>query len=645
MNEHYKQLLSKEYPNAVSVLAEIVNLKAILSLPKGTEYFFSDLHGEHSAFLHMLNSASGSIRAKIQERFGGSLGMDEQEDLAALIYRPEATLRQLEQDGLLNEQWYRAAIFYLSEVCRIVSSKYTRSKVRKKLPPDFAYIIEELLYEDGSENRAEYHDAIIRSMVESGMADTLIIGICGAIRRLSVDVLHIIGDIFDRGPRADAILNELMKQPDIDIQWGNHDISWMGAAAGCGALVATVLRIGISYNSFDMLETAYGINLRALSSFAAAVYGEDPCEPFALHVLDENKYDAVNLPLAAKMHKAIAIIQFKLEGQLVRRHPEYGMSHRDMLSRVNYQEGTIAIGGVTYPLRDAYFPTVSPEDPLRLTPEETKLMDILSASFRHSEPLGRHIRFLYSNGSMYKRINGNLLYHGCIPMTQDGKLAAVRFGNASYRGRAYLDYTDEQARRAFFAPADSEERLAAQDFMWYLWCGNKSPLFGKDQMTTFERYFIADKKTHKEHPDPYYTQIEHRGTCEMLLREFDLAPGKHSHIISGHIPVKSKDGEHPRKGGGLLYIIDGGMAKSYQHTTGIGGYTLIFNSHHLALAAHPPYTGGNALHASPSLEIVEQMEPRVTVADTDNGKVLAQRVKELEWLLCAYQRGEMMEHR
>lgn len=642
MNQHYKQLLSKEYPNAVSVLAEIVNLKAILSLPKGTEYFFSDLHGEHSAFLHMLNSASGSIRAKIQERFGDSLSTEEQEDLAALIYRPETSLRQLEQEGRLNGQWYRAAIFHLSEICRIVSSKYTRSKVRKKLPPDFAYIIEELLYEDGSENRAEYHDAIIRSMVETDMADALIIGICGAIRRLSVDVLHIIGDIFDRGPRADAILNELMKQPDIDIQWGNHDISWMGAAAGCQALVATVLRIGISYNNFDLLEAAYGINLRPLSSFAATIYGDDPCEAFALHVLDENKYDAVNLPLAAKMHKAIAIIQFKLEGQLVRRHPEYGMGHRDMLSRVDYKAGTVDISGVVYPLRDTYFPTVSPEDPLALTPEEEKLMDILSASFRHSEPLGRHIRFLYSNGSMYKKINGNLLYHGCIPMMPDGELETVRFGDASYRGRDYLDYTDQQARQAFFAPVGSEEHLAAQDFMWYLWCGSKSPVFGKDQMTTFERYFIVDKKTHKEHPDPYYTQIERREACEMLLREFGLDPS-HSHIINGHIPVKSKDGEHPRKGGGLLYIIDGGMAKSYQRTTGIGGYTLIYNSRHLALAAHPPYTGSKALHASPTLEIVEQMEPRVTVADTDNGQVLAQRVQELEWLLGAYRRGEMME--
>ncbi|MGI6499041.1 MAG: fructose-1,6-bisphosphatase [Oscillospiraceae bacterium] len=643
MNEHYKQLLAREYPNAISVLAEIVNLKAILSLPKGTEYFFSDLHGEHSSFLHMLNSASGSIRAKIDERFGDTLNEEQREDLAALIYRPEVSLRKLEQKGDLGEEWYRTTISHLSEICRIVSSKYTRSKVRKKLPPDFAYIIEELLYEDGSDNRAEYHEAVIRSMVETGMADILIIGICTAIRRLSVDMLHIIGDIYDRGPRPDAILNELLKLPDIDVQWGNHDITWMGAASGSQVLIATVLRIGISYNNFDLLEAAYGINLRPLATFAATVYGDDPCEHFQLHVLDKNKHNSINLALGAKMHKAIAVIQFKLEGQLIAKRPEFGMHHRDLLHKIDFKTGEITLQGITYPLRDTNFPTVSPEDPLTLTQEESALMEILTGSFLHSEPLNRHIRFLYSSGSMYKRFNSNLLYHGCIPMTEEGTLDAFCLYGKTYRGRAWLDYIDTQMRLAYFGEADSPERQFAQDFVWYLWCGSKSPLFGKDQMTTFERYFIEDKKTHKEYMNPYYTSIAHREACEMILREFDLDPSK-SHIINGHVPVKWKDGEHPRKGDGLLYIIDGGMSKAYQRTTGIGGYTLIFNSRHLALAAHKPHSPcAVGPRPSPTLEIVEKMEPRMRVADTDIGKTLAARVEELKWLLAAYRRGEMTE--
>ena len=643
MNEHYKQLLARKYPNATSVLAEIVNLKAILSLPKGTEYFFSDLHGEHGAFLHMLNSASGTIRSKIDQRFGDTLDEAQREALATLIYQPEHTLRALEQDDGLDEAWYRQTIFHLAEICRMVSSKYTRSKVRKRLPSDFAYIIEELLYDDGSDNRSAYHEAIIRSMVETGMADTLIIGIRNAIRRLSVDMLHIIGDIYDRGPRPDAILNELLHFSDIDIQWGNHDITWMGAAAGSPALIATVLRIGIRYNSFDLLETAYGINLRPLSTFAATVYADDPCEFFQLHVLDENKYDSISLALGAKMHKAISVIQFKLEGQLIARRPEFHMEHRDLLNRINFKTGEITLKSGIYPLQDTNFPTVDPDNPLALTPEEEALMKSLTASFIYSEPLNRHIRFLYSYGSMYKRFNGNLLYHGCIPLTEGGKLETVELNGTRYQGRAWLDYIDTQTRLAYFGEPGSPQRQFAQDFVWYLWCGSKSPLFGKDQMTTFERYFVADKKTHKEYTNAYYKLIAHRETCEMLLREFELNPEK-SRIINGHVPVKTKKGEHPKKGDGLLYIIDGGMAKAYQSKTGIGGYTLIFNSQHLALAIHKPYSPDVATPPSPTLEIVEEIHPRMRVADTDTGKALSQRVEELKWLLAAYRRGELKEH-
>lgn len=641
IDKRYLMLLSKEYPNAQAAASEIINLKAIMSLPKGTEYFFSDLHGEHEAFLYQLKSASGVVRQKIDELFEQSTSEEERSELAKLIYYPENQLALAQKSKAEYSDWCRITIYRLVEVCRTAASKYTRSKVRKKLPKDFAYIIDELLHTDSGINKHRYCTEIIRNIVETQMSEEFIIALCYLIQQLFVDRLHIIGDIFDRGPRADAIMDALAKCHDVDIQWGNHDISWMGAAAGNWALIANVIRLGISYNNFDLLEDGYGINLRALSVFAAQTYRDDPCKAFTPHILDENLYDPVDIQLAAKMHKAIAIIQFKMEGRLIEKHPEYGMSDRILLKQIDFKKGTVRLGSKEYPLTDTLFPTIDPENPLELTQQETELMKTIAASFQHSERLEKHIRFLYSRGSMYLRVNSNLLYHGCIPLTKDGKFDTVTFGAKSYSGRNYLDYLDNTARVAYFAPPGSPEKEEACDFMWYLWCGSKSPLFGKDKLATFERYFIADPETHKEHMNPYYTYIDRRETCEMILREFGLNP-ETSHIINGHVPVK--EGENPVKGGGLLFMIDGGISKAYQSQTGIGGYTFIYNSHYLALAEHKPLKEGCDLgEETPKVMIVEAIPQRVTVADTDTGAELEARVEELTALLQSYRSGTIKE--
>lgn len=643
IDRRYLQLLSREYPNAKAAAAEIINLKAILRLPKGTEYFFSDLHGEHEAFLYQLKSASGVVRKKIDELFEQSISESGRVALAALIYAPEAAVARARRDEVSFLDWCRITIYRLVEICKEAASKYTRSKVRKKLPAGFAYIIDELLHADGGSNKLHYHSEIIRTIVETGMGEEFITALCSLIQQLLIDRLHIIGDIFDRGPRADAILDALIACHDVDIQWGNHDISWMGAAAGNWTCMANVLRLGISYNNFDVLEDGYGINLRALSVFAEHVYRDDPCELFLPHVLDESLYDPVDLRLAAKMHKAMAVIQFKTEGQLLERHPEYGMADRVLLRHIDYRAGTVELGGKTYPLRDVNFPTVDPRDPLRLTRAEEELMKTIAASFCHSERLEKHIRYLYSHGSMYQCINSNLLYHGCIPLTQSGEMETVLLDGKSYFGRAYLERLDGVARSAYFAPAGSRERGEACDFMWYLWCGPKSPLFGKAKLATFERYLIADRATHAEVFNPYYTLIESRGACEMILREFGLDPAS-GHIINGHVPVRLKEGESPVKGGGLLFMIDGGISKAYQKQTGIGGYTFIANSRYLALAEHKPLQAGqNPAENSPRVMVVEAIKQRVTVADTDTGAELARQIEELTALLTAYRSGALKE--
>lgn len=637
----YLKLMSREYPTIKAASSEIINLTAIQGLPKGTEYFFSDLHGEHEAFIHLLKSASGIIREKITETFSHIIPEKEEVELANLIYYPERIMNQMELKGLADDDWQRVTIYRLVQICKVVSSKYTRSKVRKKMPPEFAYIIDELLHVDyNDDNKRVYYSEIIRSIIDIQVGDKFIIALCQLIQNLTIDSLHIIGDIFDRGPRADIIMNELLQFHDVDIQWGNHDISWMGAATGNLACICNVLRIAISYNSFDVLEDGYGINLRPLSMFAAKVYRDDPCGRFTPKILDENIYDAVDPGLAAKMHKAIAIIQFKVEGQIIKRHPEYHMGDRILLEAVDFKRGVVAIEGKEYPLLDTAFPTVDPSDPLKLNKEEEELLRTLQLSFQHNDLLHRHVRFLYSHGSIYKCCNSNLLYHGCIPMKEDGSFEEISIGGRSYSGKALLDYVDKMVQNAYFMPEESREKEEARDFMWYLWCGAKSPVYGKGKMTTFEHYFIEDKAARREPMNPYYTLSVKEEYCDRILLEFGL-PREGSHIINGHVPVKIKEGESPVKAKGKLFIIDGGLSKAYQSRTGIAGYTLIYNSNHLALAEHMPFdpSGEN----TPRVSVVENMKKRVMVADTDKGVELAERIRDLKELVAAYREGILKE--
>ncbi|MBE5992620.1 MAG: fructose-1,6-bisphosphatase [Paenibacillaceae bacterium] len=637
----YLKLMAREYPTIRAASSEIINLTAIQGLPKGTEYFFSDLHGEHEAFIHLLRSASGVIREKISETFSHILPEKEEVELANLIYYPDRIMNQLELSGQADDDWLRVTIYRLVQICKVVSSKYTRSKVRKKMPPEFAYIIDELLHVDyNDDNKRVYYSEIIRSIIDIRIGDKFIIALCELIQNLTIDCLHIIGDIFDRGPRADMIMNELLQFHDVDIQWGNHDISWMGAATGNLACICNVLRIAISYNSFDVLEDGYGINLRPLSMFAARVYRNDPCERFSPQILDENIYDAVDPGLAAKMHKAIAIIQFKVEGQIIKRHPEYEMNDRVLLKAIDYNKGTVTVEGKEYPLLDTSFPTIDPASPLTLNEEEEELLRTLQLSFLHNELLHRHVRFLYSHGSMYKCYNSNLLYHGCIPMREDGTFEEICMEGSSYSGKALMDYVDNKIQNAYFLPEHTQESRDARDFMWYLWCGAKSPVYGKGKMTTFEHYFIEDHQTHMEPMNPYYRLSIKEEYCEKILSEFGLS-GESAHIINGHVPVKIKEGESPVKAGGRLFLIDGGLSKAYQSKTGIAGYTLIYNSNHLALAEHKPFDPEK--ESTPKVSVVENMKRRVMVADTDKGVELTGRIEDLKELVAAYREGIIKE--
>ena len=642
----YLNRLSKDYPNIMAASAEIINLKAILALPKGTEYFLSDLHGEHEAFIHMLKSASGTIKAKIDEHYGSVLSEKDRDDLAALIYNAEAEIARRKKSEKNFDDWCATAIYRLITICKSVSTKYTRSRVRNRLPKYMDYSMDELLHADDDANRANYYSQIINSVVECGVAEEYIIQLTEAISRLAVDKLHIIGDIFDRGAHPDEIMDYLMDYHDVDFQWGNHDIVWMGAATGNWACITNLLRMNISYNNFDMLEVGYGINLRPLATFAEKVYGDDPCEYFKPHILDKNKYDPVDETLAAKMHKAIAICQFKVEGQRIKAHPEYKLEKRLLLDKIDLDAGTVEVEGTVWPLRDTNFPTLDPADPYKLSPEEEEMLNSLEASFLNSEKLQRHIKFLFSHGALYTKVNGNLLYHGCIPMTEDGDFEWVELNDVKLRGKALMDYLDDQVRKAYFAPRKSGETGRSGDIMWYLWLGGDSPLFGKEKMTTFERLFIADKSTHKEPTRPYYRLIKERAACEKILREFGLDP-RTAKILNGHVPVKIKDGESPIKGGGLLYVIDGGISKAYQKQTGIAGYTFIFNSRFMALAEHKPYSplqpdGTQEFH-SPVMKTVETMPERLLIVDTDQGAVLVEKVRDLEDLIEAFKEGLIKE--
>lgn len=640
MDKKYLLLLAKEFPTIDSAVSEIVNLSAIRSLPKGTEYFFSDIHGEYEAFLHMLKSASGMIKNKIDITLGKSVSGAEREALAYLIYYPDKQLKNLRMKGELSDEWRGLTIYRLILVCEAVSAKYTRSRVRKRIPKDMVYILDELLNVTDDVVKEYYYDEIITTILDTGIADRFIKSLCELIQSLAIDKLHLIGDIFDRGPRADVILDELMKIHDVDIQWGNHDISWMGAASGNRALIANVIRISMRYNNFDVLEDGYGLNLRALAVFSGEYYKNDDCVLFMPQTLDDNIYDPVDTKLVAKMHKAITIIQLKLEGQLIERHPEWGMGKRDIFRMVDFDRGTVTIDGSEYELLDKNFPTVCRKDPLSLTDAENELMSVLENSFMHSERLNSHIRFLYSKGSMYKTINGNLLFHGCIPLDENGRLQSVNIAGTDYSGKALLDKLDEIVNKAYFMQPGEEKDYAA-DYMWYLWSGARSPLYGKDKMAFFERYFLDDKKLHKENYNAYYHFSEQAEVCGWILEMFGLDPER-GHIINGHVPVKIKNGEKPVKAGGKLFVIDGGISKAYQKATGIAGYTLIYDSHSLNLAEHKPFVAGESEH-TPEIHLVERLERRANISDTDKGAELLEQINDLRELLRAYRSGEIKE--
>ena len=647
---HYLRLLSRQYPTVEAAGTEIIRLQAILNLPKPTEHFMSDIHGEHEAFLHILNSGSGEVKEKLEELFGNSMTKRDRNDLATLIYYPTSKLALVADEEENLDEWYRLTIHRLVDLCRFVSTKHTRAKVRTYMDPDYEQILDELIHlvEEGGSRRDQYEN-IINTIIQIGQAADVIRAICKVIKSLVVDQLHIVGDIFDRGPRADIVMDSLMTSNNVDIQWGNHDVLWMGAASGSRTLVATVLSNSIRYNNLDVIETGYGISLRPLSIFANEVYRDTNTDQFKVKLTgtDADQYTEKDKLLSARMYKAITIILFKLEGQKVLRRPEFGMEDRLLLDKINYEDKTINLNGKIYPMLDCDFPTVDPANPYELTAEENHVINQLTDSFENSEKLQRHIRFLYSKGGLYKVCNGNLLFHGCIPMNDDGSLMTFTIGGKERSGKRFLDYAEKTARKAYYDKRGSEERQFGMDFLWWLWAGRNSPIFGRDRMTTFERRFIADEATWAEPKNAYYTYYQDRRVCDRLLMEFGLK-GEHCHIINGHVPVKVRKGESPIKGGGKLIVIDGGFSRAYQSTSGIAGYTLIYNSRHYRIVSHQPFTSKwNAVHKNDDIrndsEIFEKMETRMRISDTDEGAELQDRVDMLMMLLDAYRSGAVTE--
>jgi fructose-1,6-bisphosphatase-3 len=648
----YLRLLSNNFPTIADACTEIINLEAILSLPKGTEHFLTDLHGEYEAFQHVLKNASGVVRRKVEDIFGNSLRETAKTELCTLIYYPEEKLELIKKSEKDIDDWYRITLHNVIEVARMVSSKYSRSKVRKSLPPDFAYIIEELLHESQQEpDKHDYYNSIINSIIAIHRADEFIIAICKVIQRLTIDTLHIVGDIYDRGPGAHIIMDTLAHYHEYDIQWGNHDVLWMGAAAGNDACIANVIRISLRYANQETIEEGYGINLLPLATFAMETYKDDPCKAFKSKVLEGDYYKDKDktLRLVAQMHKAIAVLQFKLEGHIIKRRPDFGMASRNLLDKIDYARGVVTIDGTEYPLTDTNFPTIDPKDPYRLTPEEEAVVEKLHHSFHNSEKLQKHIRVLYAKGSLYLTRNSNLLYHASIPLTDDAQFKAVEIRGKEYRGKALLDKLDALVRIAYFEDVNLTLRQYASDYIWYLWCGPDSPLFGKDKMATFERYFIADKATHKEQKGAYYRLINEEPVCDMILQEFGLDPAS-SRIINGHVPVKTIKGESPIRANGKLLVIDGGFSKAYQGETGIAGYTLIYNSHGLLLVQHEPFESAEkAIEEGrdivSTMQILEFKAQRMRVRDTDRGKELAQQIADLQKLLIAYRAGLIKERK
>lgn len=647
----YLKLLAKQFPTLRDASNEAIRLEAILNLPKGTEHFMSDIHGEHEAFLHILNSSSGEVKEKLNEFFEDTLSEQHRNDLATLIYYPEAKLSIVAQTEPNMDQWFRITLDQLVRFCRFVSVKHTRAKVRSYIPQGYEHLIDELINLcNETESLLRQYESIIDSIIRLGQAGAVTEAVCHVIKTLTCDQLHIVGDIFDRGPRADIVMDSLMESHWVDIQWGNHDILWMGAASGSRTLVATVLANSIRYNNLDVIETGYGISLRPLSVFANEVYKDCDTHCFNVKLLgdDADQYTEKDKLLSARMYKAICMILFKLEGQKILRHPEYNMSDRLLLDKVNYETRTITIGGKVYPMDDCDFPTVDPFDPYTLTDEESHVIDQLTESFRQSDKLQRHVRFLYSKGSIYKVHNGNLLLHGCIPMTEDGELMRFTIGGKERSGREFMDYADRTARKAYYNKPGTPERILGMDFLWWLWTGRNSPIFGRDRMTTFERSFIKDDSVWPEPKNAYYSLYHDSAVCEMLLKEFGLE-GDHSHIINGHVPVKAKKGESPIKGGGKLLVIDGGFSRAYQPTSGIAGYTLIFSSRHYRIVSHQPFAGKReALRRNHDIDnnsvVFEVLEERMKVAQTDEGVELQSQVDDLIRLMEAYRSGAVAEN-
>ena len=645
LETRYLERLSDLYPTIAAASTEIINLQSILNLPKGTEHFLTDVHGEYEAFSHVLKNGSGSVRRKIDDVFGNTMSIRDKRSLATLIYYPKQRMDMIKKTETNMDDWYRVHLYLLIEVSKRAASKYTRSKVRKALPKDFAYVIEELITEKAEvSDKESYYNEIISTIIRIGRAEDFIVAISELIQRLVVDHLHIVGDIYDRGPGPHIIMDKLMTYHSLDIQWGNHDVLWMGAAAGQRGCITNAIRICARYGNLDILEEGYGINLLPLATFALKVYKDDPCTCFKLKVPD--RPDSEEMQMNLRIHKAISILQFKVEGQIISRQKSFHLEDRALLDKIDYEKGTIVLGGKEYQLLDTNFPTVDPKDPYALTEEEEEIMERLEKAFINCEKLQRHMRFLLAKGGLYKVYNDNLLYHGCVPLDEDGSLKETEVYGKKYRGKALYDMLDAYVRKGFFA-LDKKEREDGKDIMWYIWLHPDSPLFGKNKMATFERYFIAEKETHIEKKNPYYSYIENEKVIDNIMKEFGLDPA-YGHIVNGHVPVKRKDGENPIKCGGKVMVIDGGFSKAYQKETGIAGYPLIFNSYGLLLVAHEPFESTEAaiekendIHSE--LTVVQRVHDRILVGDTDNGRELKEQIRDLEQLLSAYRNGEIIE--
>lgn len=642
--------LSRQFPTIGAASTEIINLEAIMSLPKGTEHFLTDIHGENEQFLHVLKNGSGTIRTKINEEFGNTMSDREKKTLATLIYYPrekmELILRGAEAED--RDDWYKVTLFRLVAIVRRVSSKYTRSKVRKALPKEFSYVIEELITERAEVSDKEaYYNEIVYSIIRLDRAQEFIVALCELIQRLVIDHLHIVGDIYDRGAGPHIIMDAVCRYHSVDIQWGNHDIVWMGAAAGSEACICNVIRMAARYGHLATLEEGYGINLIPLVKLVMEAYPDEVTnDSFAIHY-DED-YDTNDLPFDMRLHKAVTILQFKAEGQLLARRPEFGMEDRRLLEAVQFASGQVCIGGRLYPLKDTDLPTVDPADPCRYTPEEALCMERLVTAFRRSDKLQRHVRFLYTNGSLYRTYNSNLLYHGCVPMDEEGNFVSFAVDGTRCSGRVLYDTLEYYARKAYFEKHDMELRRKGQDLVWYIWCGPNSPVFGKDRMTTFERYFVEAPETHVEHKNAYYRFYNEEQAVDRILAEFGLGGREHAHIVNGHVPVEQKKGESPIKCGGKLLVIDGGFSKAYHAKTGIAGYTLVANSHGMRLVQHEFFESAEkAIRSETDIlsdsQFIETYPQRQLVADTDTGAALRTQIAQLEQLLLCYRDGVIIE--